>query len=254
MRFFETTDYDGFAFIDGNRPIVDGNVKRFVQIIKDGELHDEIQVNPTKVKGKWVIVDGQHRFLAHQILGLPVPVIVKRKNVPLKGIVQINTIRKDWTVLDRVKSFAKLGDKNYQRLLELWGELNAIQPIPINRVAKLCQGSLATSRKKGQSANINEGSWVFVKSEDEVRKVFQECLVFTKDHPDAMSETFIHCIQTLMENQPGFDIKRLQTAAKKNPHMFIRAARKQDMLRMLEELYNFKRMKVNRLYFDMNNL
>ena len=56
MRFFETTDYDDFAFIDGNRPIVDSNVKRFVQIIKDGELHDEIQVNPTKVKGKWVLL------------------------------------------------------------------------------------------------------------------------------------------------------------------------------------------------------
>ena len=39
MRFFETTDYDGFAFIDGNRPIVDGNVKRFINVfVNDDEI------------------------------------------------------------------------------------------------------------------------------------------------------------------------------------------------------------------------
>ena len=34
MRFFETKDYDSFAFMEGNRPIVRSNVNRFKEIIK----------------------------------------------------------------------------------------------------------------------------------------------------------------------------------------------------------------------------
>ena len=254
MRFFETKDYDNFVFMEGNRAITPSNVKRFIDIIKNDELHDEIQVNPRQVDGKWVIVDGQHRFLAHRELGLPVPVLMKRKNVPLTGVIQINTTRKNWSVLDRVKSYATLGNENYKRLLTMYNELNAIHPVSVNLVSKLCRGSLGTSIKAGEKSNINDGSWVFLKKEQDVRKVFNECLKFTKQHPDVISDTFVHCIQSLMENQPGFQIKRMLTASTIHNHRFIRAARKQDMLRMLEDVYNFNRDRRNRLFFDVNNL
>jgi len=254
MRFFETKDYDSFAFMEGNRHIVDSNVKRFIEIIKNNELHDEIQVNPQQVDGKWVIVDGQHRFLAHKKLGFPVPVLMKRKNVPLTGIIQINTTRKNWSVLDRVKSYSTLGNENYKRLLAMYNELNGMYPVSVNLVSKLCRGSLGTSIAGGHKSNINDGSWVFLKKEEDVRKVFNECLKFTKQHPDVISDTFVHCIQSLMENQPGFKIKRMLTASTVHSHRFIRAARKQDMLRMLEDVYNFGRDRRNRLFFDVNNL
>jgi len=254
MRFFETKDYDSFAFMEGNRPIVRSNVNRFKEIIKNGELHDEIQVNPHRVNGKWVIVDGQHRFLAHKELGVAVPVLMKRKNVPLTGIIQINTTRKNWSSLDRVRSFAKLGNENYKRLLAMYNELNEKHPVSVALVSKLCRGSLGTSIKSGERSNINDGSWEFVKKEEDVRRVFNECLKFTKQHPDIMSDTFVHCIQVLMENQPGFKINRMLESSTTYSHRFIRAARKQDMLRMLEDVYNFNRDRKNRLFFDINNL
>ena len=241
--------------IEGNREISQANVNRFKRIIQEeGGVYDEVQVNPRKINGKWAIVDGQHRFLAYKELGLPVPVVTKRVDVPLKGIIEINSIRKAWTVPDRVKSYATLGKEDYQRLYDIWEELNDIHPVAIITVSKLCQGSMAHSQKKGQAANLKDGYWKFVKSENDVRKVFKECVKFTEHYPDAMSNTFVHCIQTLMEKQPGFNVKRLLTASKNYPHKFVRAARKQDMLRMLEELYNFNRPASSRLYFDMNNL
>lgn len=255
MRFFESSNYDDFVFVEGNRDIKESNVNRFKRILEEGgDIWDEVQVNPTKVNGKWPIIDGQHKFIAFMEKELPVPVLVKRKDVPLKGIIEINTVRKQWTVPDRVKSYATLGDENYQRLYNIWQELNDIHPIAIKTVAKLCQGSMATSAKKGQAANLNDGYWKFIKSENDVRKVFKECVKFTEQHPDAMSDAFVHCIQSLMDKQPGFNVKRLLTASKNHPHKFVRAARKQDMLRMLEELYNFNRPQRSRLYFDMNNL
>lgn len=255
MRFFETTNYDDFVLIAGNREISQANVNRFKRIIQeDGDVYDDVQVNPTKVNGKWAIVDGQHRFLAHQELGLPVPVVVKRKNVPLSGIIEINTVRKQWTTVDRVKSYATLGNENYQRLYDMWVELNEIHPVAISTVVKLCQGSMAQSRKKGQAANLHDGYWKFVKNEADVKKVYKACVKFTERHPGIMSDAFVHCIQTLMENQPGFNVSRLLTATKTHAHKVLRPARKQDMLRMLEELYNFNRPQRSRLYFDMNNL
>lgn len=259
MRFFGTTNYDDFVFVEGNRDIEESNVNRFKRILEEGgDIWDEVQVNPTKVNGKWPIIDGQHKFIAFMEKELPVPVLVKRKNVPLKGIIEINTVRKQWTTSDRVKSYATLGNENYQRLYAIWKELNEIHPIPIRAVAKLCQGSLANSSNKAteskQAASINGGHWKFIKQESDVRKVFNECVKFTEHHKHAMSETFVHCIQMLMEKQPKFSVKRMLTAANKHPHRFVRASRKQDMLRMLEELYNFGRNQNNRLFFDMNNL
>ncbi len=254
MRFFETKNYDEFAFMDGNRLIVESNVKRFMKIIEENNLHDEVEVNPMKVNGKWVIVDGQHRFLAHKRLGISVPCVVKRRNVELKGIIDINTVRKQWNMLDRVKSWATLGNKNYQRLLDIWTELNAIHAVPVGTVAKLAQGSLANSSISGQKANLSDGSWEFLSDEKHIRKVFNECLKFVPFHEKVMSDTFVHCIQTLMTNQPGFDIKRMYSSVKSNPHKFVRAARKQDMLRNLEDVYNFNRTHDNRLFFDINNL
>jgi len=255
MRFFETTDYDDFVLIAGNREISQSNVDRFKRIIQEeGGVYDEVQVNPRKFNDKWAIVDGQHRFLAYKELGLPVPIVTKRVEVPLKGIIEMNTIRKAWTMPDRVKSYATLGNENYQRLYSIWQELNDLHRISIKTVAKLCQGTLSSSQQRGRAANLGGGDWKFKKSEAEVSKVFKECVKFTECHPDAMSDAFVHCIQSLMDKQPGFKIKRMLTAAKNHPHKFVRAARKQDMLRMLEELYNFNRPQSSRLYFDMNNL
>ena len=58
MRFFETTNYDDFVLIAGNREISQANVNRFKRIIQeDGDVYDDVQVNPTKVNGKWAIVE-----------------------------------------------------------------------------------------------------------------------------------------------------------------------------------------------------
>lgn len=254
MRFFESSNYDDFAFIDGNRPIVEANVRRFMKIIEQGDLISEVEVNPVQVNRKWVVVDGQHRFLAHKRLGVPVPCITKRKNVELKGIIDINTVRKSWSMLDRVNSWAALGREDYVRLLNLWKELNAIHRIQIGTIAKLAQESLANSTVHGQRTNLRDGEWKFLSTEENVRNVYTECLKFTELGEWVISDTFVHCIQRLMNLQPGFDIKRMFLSAKKHPHKFVRAARKQDMLRMLEELYNFNRASGNRLYFDMNIL
>lgn len=254
MRFFETKNYDDFVMMKGNRDIDEPNVKRFMKIIQEGKLYDEVQVNPTKMNGKWVIVDGQHKFTALKRLGKAVPVIVKRTNVPLKGVVDINTQRKNWTDVDRVRSYSELGNENYTRLYNIFLELNKVHSVTINTVAKMCHGSLAQSDKAEKEYNLKGGNWVFKKTESDVRKVFNECVKFTKRHPDCMSATFINCIQSLMENQEGFSIKRLLESSRKNPHKFLRCATKPDMLRMLEELYNFNREKKSRLYFNINKL
>ena len=135
MRFFETKNYDDFVMMKGNRDIDEPNVKRFMKIIQEGKLYDEVQVNPTKVNGKWVIVDGQHKFTALKRLGKAVPVIVKRTNVPLNGVVDINTQRKYWTDVDRVRSYSELGNEKYTRLYNIFLELNKIHSVTINTVA-----------------------------------------------------------------------------------------------------------------------
>ena len=55
-----------------------------------------------------------------------------------------------------------------------------------------------------------------------------------------------------MSTDPNFDPDRLLRQAKTFPWKFIRASRKIDMLRMIDELYNFRKKDNNRHRIDIN--
>ena len=67
-----------------------------------------------------------------------------------------------------------------------------------------------------------------------------------------MSAVFIHCIFKLLETDSKFSVDRLHRQAVKFPWKFIRASRKVDMLRMIDELYNFRKKEGNRHRIDIN--
>lgn len=67
---YETTDYDKFVIVDGNR-IID-HVEHIKQSMKEHYVPNAILVNE-----KFEILDGQNRFKAQKELGKPVRYIVE---------------------------------------------------------------------------------------------------------------------------------------------------------------------------------
>jgi len=258
-RFFETTDYNQFQnpeLEDLNRDVIETNIKNLTsEADPDFGFYSDIQVNPTKSKGKWVIVDGQNRFVALKRLGMKIPVIIGRVDVPPRGIVKMNTIRKDWSALDIVTMYAKLNVKDYVRLLKMHDEFNKKIKISINIVAIFCQGNLSVGKvnNKSGAADLRGGQWKFVLTESIVRKVFSKCVKFAEVDKDiAVSKRFVNCVHLLMHNDPEFNTTRLLNQAKTHSHLFLKEKTKVDTLRMIDHLYNYKKKESNRHHININ--
>jgi len=258
-RFFETTDYNQFQnpeLKDLNRDVIETNIKNLTnEVDPNFGFYSDIQVNPTKSKGKWVIVDGQNRFVALKRLGMKIPVIIGRVDVPPRGIVKMNTVRKSWSPLDIVTMYAKQDIKDYVRLLKMHDEFNEKIKISINAVAIFCQGSLSVGKliNNTGAADLKGGKWKFVLAESIVRKVFNKCVKFAEvDQDTAVSTRFVNCVHLLMDNDPDFSTTRLLNQAETHPHLFLKQKTKVDTLRMIDHLYNFKKKESNRHHININ--
>lgn len=108
----QTTDYDLFSFLQGNRNVNMVQVKRLVTSMSEVHLFSPIIVNE-----KLQIIDGQHRYLASKELKLPVYYIIV-ENYGLKEVQILNTNSTNWKKLDYLKGYMDLGLRPYIQLKE----------------------------------------------------------------------------------------------------------------------------------------
>jgi hypothetical protein len=252
-RYFTSTNYDDFVLILGNRKIRETHVKALGKEYEElGGFREEIRVNPTQVNGKWVVMDGQHRFTYCKRKGYPLHVMKYRQDLSLTDLQRVNKVRVNWNLEDLIRSYAALGYQDYQRLLRVWEELYEEYKIAPATVAYIAQGNLTNTQNGKSRANLKEGNWKFVVPEEKVRRVIQECARFTTLDPKCLTAIFIHCIFKLRESDVKFSIERLHAQATKFHWKFIPASRKIDMFRMIDEIYNFRKGEANRHRIDIN--
>lgn len=111
MQIQVTQDYPLFKRIKGNRAVSKPHISRLLQAIKT--TPDSVSYNPIVVNDKFEIIDGQHRFEAIKQLSLPV-YYIQVDDLTLQTVQQLNSVSKAWSPMDYAKSYAELGNKNYQ--------------------------------------------------------------------------------------------------------------------------------------------
>lgn len=114
MKIFETTDYEIFKYIKGNRPVDLAKVDRLCTSVDQKNL---LSSNPVIVNGQMEIVDGQHRVEAAKKLKLPVFYIVV-EDADFRDVSLLNTYRFGFTLHDYLCMYAAQGDQNYRGLLK----------------------------------------------------------------------------------------------------------------------------------------
>lgn len=112
---FKTDDYSIFKRIDGNRNESSSHIKRLVKSFNSDPA--SARYNPILVNDKYEIIDGQHRIKALEELGLPV-YFVQEDGLSLGQVRNLNTNTKNWNPTDFARSFAEIGNNNYQIYLE----------------------------------------------------------------------------------------------------------------------------------------
>lgn len=108
----ETNDYGKFDFFNQNRPISQGLVERLKK-----SIHEVGYINgrPVLVNSRFLILDGQHRFIACKELGLPIIYEIQKGDED-KVILALNTNQKSWSLKEFVNMHAKNGLREYQYL------------------------------------------------------------------------------------------------------------------------------------------
>jgi len=231
----ETNDYSQFSFIKLNRHVDDGHVKRLAK-----DIHDNGLSQPILVDAEGNILEGQHRFLACQSLGINVKYIVTDA-ISIDRVVVLNSLSKAWTPLDKARSYAAQGNDHYIRLLDFLEECQAVEPKVSLRIASmLAQGSAATANTKQKKMNLGGGTWEFRDSKEAAMERLDALIQFRRWDFYLKSNfvtAFLRCLRTI----EGFDWKTLLERAEKNPHLFVHAASTEEFLRVFENVYNYRR-------------
>lgn len=110
----ETTDYDVFKKVQGNRALSERNVKSIVKNIQNFGLKPTVVI----VNEKMEVIDGQHRVEALKRLNLPVLYQV-HPGLSLIDCVAMNTSGSLWDNNDYINSYVEMGEPEYVELRRL---------------------------------------------------------------------------------------------------------------------------------------
>ena len=114
-----TTDYNKFSFMDGNRDISKKNM-----LVKSINEIDLTEYKPIIVDEKYVIIDGQHRFMACKELKKPIYYIILHGVDEKKALIKLNAFQKMWKQDDYLKFFNKNIGERYSELNDFMNKYN----------------------------------------------------------------------------------------------------------------------------------
>lgn len=121
-RIMATKDVDFFKIHHDNRKISKSHVKKIKKSIRQVGLLD-----PIKVSTDGYILNGQHRFCAIKELQEEgvfenIKYIIINDMDEREAIITLNSIQKELSITDYLEIYAKNGNKQYQKILDLADE------------------------------------------------------------------------------------------------------------------------------------
>lgn len=221
-----TKNYSLFTVSKDNRKI---EIGKRSDLVKSMKAYGFLQGFPMMCKregGKLVIVDGQHRFMIAQELGLPVSYTVEDRNV---DVAIINAGQKAWDISAYVNRYIAKGSKEYEKLLE-FAEMHKL-PLAAASVILVGQnapGNTTTSIKNGTFKITN---WLFA---THVARVFSALREAARECATAPTLWAISAICTI----PDIDLDRLIKHIKRRSDMLRRYNNRDACLDMFEAIYN----------------
>jgi hypothetical protein len=195
------------------------------------------KVQPILVNESFEIIDGQHRFMVAQDLHLPVYYTMV-PGLNISDARQMNLLHKLWNLDDYIHTYAKQGNENYikyQQLREDYPHLSHTAII----------GFSTYGDPKGAFKNVRKGDYILV-DEEEVRAELDkldEILGLVNFQPN---RDFLYAIRRIMRSDV-YDHSRMVQKLRLFSDSLKRQGNMEDMMRALEEVYNFKTHEGNRV-------
>jgi hypothetical protein len=184
-------------------------------------------------RAAFLLRDGQHRFEAAKLLGLPVCFVEHDTDAP---IYVLNRPQKPWTPRDFAQSFADSGNKNYVTLMEIINEFNA----PTAVVSRMLTGSLGGGAN-AKTRDFQTGNMVVKENYVPLTRKVLQCWMSLRQLAKHLSSGL--CLQALWAafHVDGVDTTRIVSGASRCGEKLIAYSTVDGYLDMIEQLHNYGR-------------
>lgn len=236
-KVYKTTSYDKFQAFKGNRGIAPIHVRNLAKSMKDHGWLDSMPMTCIKNgNGKLHILDGHNRFYAAKSIGGEVKYTLVDEKLGETEIYALNRTQKRWTSADFVKSYARMGNKEYERLQDFMER----HKCGVATAAPLLTGTPAISTGIIESGNF--------KVNDEQRA--EKLMVLLGQLRTALKMTIkINFLRVFLKATSFDDIdpSRLVDQMIKYPNLVLDFHREDDIATMLENVYNYHKGEKNKV-------
>lgn len=234
-----TTDYSMFKSIDGNRNLNLLHINRLKKSMQEHYLFTVIVVNE-----RYEIIDGQHRFNSICDLGLPLHYVVMT-GYNLTHVQILNANSSNWSTQDYLQAYCDLGYEDYLRLAEFLRKYK----LNITIGASILIGN--TTGQGGMKAGapfefFKHGTYKVSDTQVKDAEKFMDMLyLFEPYFSSFKTRSFVFAIMKL-SNNPDFSMIELLQKVKIQPSALQACVQVNQMISLIEEIYNYKRRdKVN---------
>lgn len=238
-----TSTYAMFKLLGGNRPIDYNHVKRLKRSMQ--AYPHMFASNPIEVNENMYIIDGQHRRLAAQELGVPVYYIVV-PGATLEETRVENVTQRRWSLMDFARSYADSGRKDYTVFLRYVAKYPKIAP-------SILRTYLAGGQKNGIEIDFRNGEFT-IENEAKAAKNLEKMSAIIDKTGISMNAPLAHGLLQLFEgrtakNADPFDYEFFMSKLERETarELLRTGSSIRACLRSVEDVYNFQSKTQKRL-------
>jgi len=222
-----TNNYNMFKRLQGNRIVDAKKVNKIKKSINEvGYIS-----NPIIVNENYEVIDGQHRLEALKELGKPVEYIIQ-KDLKIKEVLFMNINQDKWQIIDYIKSYAELGNENYQRLLDL---IDLYPVYNLNTIGYALKGIKKVGNKALQAGKLEISSYEYENAIIKLNYMNRYIPIFK--HLLGRITYFCQAVMVVYD-MDGIDRERLYTQITSNVRMMIPFSNFNTCLVSIEDIYN----------------
>jgi hypothetical protein len=228
MKINQTKDYGLFKLTLDNREVREKRVKKLLPSMRQ---YGWLPSHPMLVRrdgSHFLILDGQGRFHAAKILGIPVLYVVTTMHV---SIPKVNEGQSPWGLVDYVGSYSQQGHADYHYLQEF----SKRHKLPVSQCAQILRGGVAVAGNANDAIKSGKFKATDVEYAERVATVVS---ALAAAHPCARTSNFINAVSRVL-NVTELDMKRLIDSIYKRPELVGPRASCDAYVELLEVIYNF---------------
>lgn len=233
-----TTNLDMFKLMKNNRPVNHSRVKKIYQSMMENGL----LVQPITVNKRMEIIDGQHRYHSSKLSGLGI-YYIQVDNYDEEQVILTNTNSQSWSRKDFLTYYVSKENRNYIKLRDFMKQFPHFSLT--DSMFLLTNGSFTNTKKE----DFNNGNFKISNYQKGVQwGEFISSL--QRFFPEGYSRTIFvrSMISVLRKYENEFNTEEFIKKSEIVPHFFKICGNHGDYVRMIEDIYNFKRRNDNKIF------